>query len=187
MASQATAPKTKLRPGTMLSPVPAVLVSCGAEGYKPNVISIAWVGTMCSEPPTIAIGIRPSRYSHPIISEGGDFVVNLPTADQAAWIDYCGSRSGRDTDKFVALELEAVSASVVQSPMIAQCPVNIECKVAQVVKLGSHDVFFGEVVAAHAIAAAVTPAGGIDPAKANLVSYAAGAYWTMGERIRRRA
>jgi flavin reductase (DIM6/NTAB) family NADH-FMN oxidoreductase RutF len=169
-----------------LAPVPAVLVSCSAEGYRPNIISLAWVGTVCSEPPTIAIGVRPSRHSYDILSKGGDFVVNLPTFDMAAAVDFCGTRSGREVDKFAEMHFTPLKGEIVASPLIAECPVNLECKVTKMIQIGSHDVFFGEVVAAHATPAALTPAGTIDPIKARLLAYAGGAYWSLGERVQRR-
>jgi flavin reductase (DIM6/NTAB) family NADH-FMN oxidoreductase RutF len=179
-------PKTKLRPGTQLAPVPAVLVSCGAKGRRPNIISIAWVGTVCSEPPMVAIGVRPSRHSHDLIREAGDFVVNLPSAAQAEWVSYCGTHSGRDTDKFAALGLTAAAGDAVSSPLIAECPVNLECKVTKIIALGSHDLFLGEVVAASADPSVVSPAGSIDPVAAGLISYAGGAYWSLGQAVLRR-
>ena len=178
--------KRSLHPGTLLSPVPAVLVSCVAEGYRPNIISLAWVGTVCSEPPVIAIGVRSSRHSYTLLSKGGDFVVNLPMHSQAATVDFCGTRSGREVDKFEAAGLTAVPSELVASPLIAECPVNLECRVIKMVQIGSHDVFFGQVVAAHADEAVLTPAGTIDPAKAKLLAYAGGAYWSLGQPVPRR-
>lgn len=185
---EATPAPTKqiLAPGTLLSPVPAVLVSCATQGYRPNIISLAWVGTMCSEPPVIAIGVRASRYSHAILTEGGDFVVNLPAHGQAALIDFCGTRSGREVDKFAAANLTSLPGHAVASPLIAECPVNLECKVIKTVQLGSHDVFFGQVVMAHADPGVLTPAGTVDPAKAQLLAYAGGAYWSLGKPVPRR-
>ena len=181
-----TNPKTKLNPGTLLSPVPAVLVSCRSGAHKPNIISLAWVGTVCSEPPVIAIGVRPSRHSYDLIKNGGDFVVNLPTAAQAPAVDFCGTRSGREIDKFAAMGFDAVDADHVASPLIAQCPVNLECKVLQTISLGSHDVFLGEVVAAHADPAVLTENGGIDAVKAGLIAYAGGRYWSLHRPVERK-
>lgn len=178
-------PKARLNPGTLLSPVPAVLVSCRAEGRRPNVISLAWVGTMCSEPPVIAIGVRPGRYSHGLILESGEFVVNMPSADQAPVIDFCGTRSGREVDKVAALGLATLPGAVVAVPLLAACPVNLECRVVRRIELGSHDVFFGEVVAAHATRGVLGPSGTVDPAKAGLVAYAGGAYWPLGNPVPR--
>jgi flavin reductase (DIM6/NTAB) family NADH-FMN oxidoreductase RutF len=180
-------PKVSLKPGTLLAPVPAVLVSCVAPGQRPNIISLAWVGTVCSEPPTIAIGVRPSRHSYDLIRSAGDFVVNLPSAAQAPLIDFCGTRSGRDLDKFAACGLDAVAGTEVTSPLIAQCPVNLECRLTKVVTLGSHDVFFGEVVAAHADPGALTPSGSVDPLKAGLVAFAGGAYWSLHQPVPRKS
>lgn len=179
--------KARLNPGTLLSPVPAVLVSCRAEGRRPNIISIAWVGTMCSEPPIVAIGVRPSRHSHGLILKSGEFVVNMPSVAQAPLVDFCGTRSGKEVDKFAALGLESLPGAVVSAPLVAACPVNLECRVVKRVELGSHDVFFGEVVAAHASPDALTSAGTIDPHKAGLLAYAGGAYWSLGNPVQRRS
>jgi len=179
--------KVDLKPGTLLSPVPAVLVSCKSQGRRPNIISLAWVGTVCSEPPVIAIGVRPTRYSHELILKSGEFVVNLPSCDQVEVIDFCGSRSGRNVDKFAEMGLEALPGSAVGAPLIASCPVNLECKVVNRVALGSHDVFFGEVVAAHADPGVLTSAGTVDPAKARLVAYASAAYWSLAAPVERRS
>ncbi|MDP2872818.1 MAG: flavin reductase family protein [Bacillota bacterium] len=180
-------PKARLNPGTLLSPVPAVLVTCRADGRRPNIISLAWVGTMCSEPPVVAIGVRPSRHSYALILKSGEFVVNMPSVDQAPLVDFCGTRSGREVDKFAALGLDVLPGAVVGAPLIADCPVNLECRVIKRTELGSHDVFFGEVVAAHAHPGALTPAGAIDPQKARLLAYAGGAYWSLGNPVPRRS
>lgn len=179
-------PKIRLSPGTLLAPVPAVLVSCVGRSARPNAIALAWVGTACSEPPMIAIGVRPGRHSHRLIRETGDFVVNLPRASQAGWINYCGAHSGRDLDKFAALGMTATPSEVVASPRIAECPVSLECKVNRIVSLGSHDLFLGEIVAAVADPDVVTPSGSIDPALAGLMAYAGGAYWSLGQPVLRR-
>lgn len=179
--------KVDLKPGTLLAPVPAVLVTCRSSGRRPNIISLAWVGTVCSEPPVIAIGVRPTRYSHELISKSGEFTVNLPSSEQVDVIDFCGSRSGRNVDKFTELGLEALPASAVGAPLIASCPVNLECRVVGRTALGSHDVFFGEVVAAHADQDVLAAAGTVDPARARLVAYTSGAYWSLAAPVRRRS
>jgi len=185
--TSSTVPKTQLAPGTFLAPVPAVLVSCAAPGKRPNIISLAWVGTMCSDPPVIAIGVRPSRHSYELIKAAGDFVVNLPSASQAPLVDYCGTHSGRDIDKFASCNLDAVPSTVVSSPAIGQCPVNLECKLLRVVPLGSHDVFFGEVVAVTADSNVLNDRGGVDPQKADLIAFAGGAYWSLHQPVPRRS
>lgn len=178
--------KRALSPGTQLAPVPAVLVSCAAEGYRPNIISLAWVGTMCSDPPVIAIGVRPSRHSYDIISKSGEFVVNLPRHGQAALVDLCGTRSGREVDKFALAGFTALASTHVVAPLIAECPVNLECRVLKKVELGSHDVFFGRVIAVHADAAVLNDAGAIDAGKAQFLAYAGSAYWSLGQPVPRR-
>lgn len=179
--------KVDLKPGTLLAPVPVVLVTCRSPGRRPNIISLAWVGTVCSEPPVIAVGVRPTRYSHELILKSGEFTVNLPSSGQVEAIDFCGSRSGRDVDKFAATGLEALPASAVGAPLIASCPVNLECRVVNRIALGSHDVFFGEVVAAHADPGVLTAAGTVDPAKAGLLAYASAAYWSLAQPVARRS
>ncbi len=171
------------KPDTALYPVPAVMVSCGTlEGAK-NIITLAWVGTVNSDPPMVGIGVRPNRYSHAMIKDGGDFVVNLPSREQARATDYCGVASGRDVDKFAAMGLTPVAATHVKSPLIGECPVNIECRVRQVVSLGSHDLFLGEILAVHTAGEVLDAAGRIDAAKADPVVYIDGRYWSVGEFI----
>jgi flavin reductase (DIM6/NTAB) family NADH-FMN oxidoreductase RutF len=138
--------KLILKPMPLLFPVPAVMVSCKGTNGESNIITIAWTGVVCSEPPTIAISVRRERYSYDLIKEGGDFVVNIPTKYQVYETDYCGYVSGRDTDKFKGLKLTQAKAKFVNSPLIAQCPINIECKVTRIVPLGSHDMFIGQVL-----------------------------------------
>ena len=134
------------KPGsTVLYPVPAVLVSCGFE--QANIITIAWVGTVCSDPPAVSISVRPERFSHRLLVEGGEFVVNLPRADQAPIVDFCGHVSGRDLDKWQACKLTQAAATKVGVPLIAECPVALECRIIQHLTLGVHDLFVGEVLA----------------------------------------
>ena len=138
-----------LSPGTLLSPVPAVMVSCAMPGKRPNVITIAWAGTVCSDPPMLSISVRKERFSHHILLESGEFVVNLVGREQLQAADYCGVRSGRDVDKFKETGLTAIPGPVTGCPMVAESPVNLECKVKEVKALGSHDMFLAEVVAVH--------------------------------------
>ena len=140
--------KQSWKPGNMLYPLPAVMVSCAREGEKPNIITVAWTGTICSDPVMAYISVRPERYSYNIIKETGEFVINLTTEDLARATDYCGVRSGRDHDKFTEMGLTAVQASKLEhAPLIAESPVNIECRVREVIPLGSHDMFIADVVA----------------------------------------
>jgi flavin reductase (DIM6/NTAB) family NADH-FMN oxidoreductase RutF len=140
-------PKIIKRASTYLYPVPVVLATCGTD--KPNIITLAWVGTVCSDPPIVSIGVRPQRYSHRLIEETGEFVINIPGEDLLEVTDRCGHVSGSDVDKFAAFGLTAEPASQVKTPLIAECPVNMECTVVRKIALGAHDLFLGEVVAVH--------------------------------------
>jgi len=170
------------RPSTVLYPVPAVLVTCGA-GAQANIITLAWVGTICSDPPAVGIAIRPGRHSHGLISQAGEFVVNIPTADLVAQVDYCGQVSGRDVDKWAACDFTPEPGSVVTTPLIAQCPVNLECELARIIPLGAHDLFVGEIVAVHVDEAMSDGRGRIDYAKARPLAYLGGQYWGIGELL----
>jgi flavin reductase (DIM6/NTAB) family NADH-FMN oxidoreductase RutF len=174
--------KVTRKPATVLYPVPAVLVSCGT-GQRANIITLAWVGTLCSEPPLAGIGVRPGRYSHGLIEEVGEFVINLPDAKQVKWVDYCGVVSGRDEDKWAACGFTPAPAAQVQVPLIAECPVNIECRVRQVLSLGSHDLFIGEVVAVQMDEAVLDERGHLDFARARPFAYLDGEYRRVGERL----
>ena len=138
--------KETWKPGNMLYPVPAVMVSCQRPTEKPNIITVAWAGTVCTNPPMLSISARPERYSHGIIAETGEFVVNLVTKDLVCATDYCGVKSGRDVDKFDAMHLTPLNLPQVSAPGIAESPVNIACKVSQILHLGSHDMFLADVV-----------------------------------------
>lgn len=135
--------KQSWKPGTVLYPLPAVLVSCGAAPEEYNMLTVAWTGTVCSDPPMCFISVRPERHSHAIISRTGEFVINLTTRRLARAADWCGVRSGRDFDKFREMGLTAVPSEKVAAPLIAESPVNIECRVRQVLPLGTHDMFLG--------------------------------------------
>jgi flavin reductase (DIM6/NTAB) family NADH-FMN oxidoreductase RutF len=168
-----------IKPGsTALYPVPVVLVSCGVE--QPNIITLAWVGTVCSDPPAVGIGVRPERYSHSLISEAGEFVVNLPRADQVSVVDYCGQVSGREVDKWAACGLTPVPAHKIRTPLIAECPVALECRVIHRLSLGTHDLFVGEVLAVQIEKEMLTAQDHIDYEKAQPFAYAGGYYWQMG-------
>ena len=132
------------KPGNMLYPVPAVMVSCKRPGERPNIITVAWAGTVCSDPVMLSVSVRKERYSYAILKETGEFVVNLVTGDLVYGADYCGVKSGRDVDKFKDLNLTPLESSFVQAPGIAESPVNLECRVCQVLELGSHDMFLAD-------------------------------------------
>jgi flavin reductase (DIM6/NTAB) family NADH-FMN oxidoreductase RutF len=174
--------KVTRKPGTVLYPVPAVLVSCGT-GAQANLITLAWVGTLCSEPPLVGIGVRPNRHSYGLIKELGEFVVNLPSAEQVKLVDHCGMVSGRDEDKWAACGFTPASAAEVQVPLVAECPVNIECRLRQTLSLGSHDLFVGEVVAVQMDESVLDEGGHLDLGKAAPYAYLAGEYRRIGERL----
>lgn len=142
--------KKKLKPQTLLIPLPAVMVSCQWGNNKPNIITAAWVGVACSEPPMLSLAIRKSRFSHGIISKSGEFVVNLTTEELLKQTDFCGTYSGRDIDKFEKAHLTPMGGSVVKAPLIKECPINLECQVRHILELGSHDLFIADIVATHA-------------------------------------
>ncbi len=169
-------------PTTALYPVPAVMVSCGV-GERANIITLAWVGMLCSDPPLVGIGVRPSRHSHGLIKEFGEFVINLPSAEQAKWADYCGIVSGRDEDKWAACGFSPAPASEVQTPLIAECPVNIECRLQQTLSLGSHDLFIAEVMAVQMDESVLDERGRLDLDKAGSFAYLSGEYRRIGELL----
>jgi flavin reductase (DIM6/NTAB) family NADH-FMN oxidoreductase RutF len=138
------------KPGTMIYPLPAVMVSCGSTPEDFNIITISWTGTICTDPAMCYISVRPERYSYHIIKKYGEFVINLTTAELAFATDWCGVKSGRNHNKFAEMELTPVEASVIQAPMIKESPVNIECIVKEIKELGSHHMFISEVVSVHA-------------------------------------
>ena len=172
------------KPGTLLYPVPAVLVSCGAAPEEWNVLTIAWTGTVCSDPPMCSISVTPERYSCEIIRRTGEFVINLTTVRLARATDWCGVRSGRDHDKFREAGLTPLQAAYVSAPLIAESPLHIECRVKQVLPLGSHDLFLAEVVGIEVDPAYIDPATGrFDLERAGLLAYAHGAYYELGQRL----
>ena len=141
--------KVATKPAPVLFPVPTILVTSQVEGGEPNMITIAWTGIMNSEPPIVYIGVNPVRYSHALIKESGEYVINIPTASQAKEVDFCGVVSGKRVNKFKETGLTPVAANHVKAPLIAECPVNIECRVRQTLSLGSHDAFIADVLAIH--------------------------------------
>jgi len=168
--------------GTYLYPIPAVMVTCGPP-EKPNIITLAWVGTMCSDPPMVGVSIRPSRYSHGLVKQYGEFAVNLPTEDLARVTDYCGTVSGRKVDKFAATGLTPIPAKVVETVVIAECPVNIECKVVQTLSLGTHDLFLAKVVAVQIDEDVLNRQEEIDLTKSRPLVYGSHRYWSLGQLL----
>jgi len=138
------------KPGTMIYPLPAVMVSCGAKPEEYNILTISWTGTICTDPPMCYISVRPSRHSYEIIKRNGDYVINLTTKDLAYATDWCGVKSGADHNKFAEMGLTPVKAKMVSAPLIKESPVNIECIVKEIKELGSHHLFLSEVVAVNA-------------------------------------
>ena len=172
------------RPGNMLYPLPVVMVSCAKEGQKPNIITLAWAGTVCSDPAMVSVSVRPERYSHSIIEESGEFVINLVTEKLIRSCDCCGVRSGRDVDKFEACRLTALPAQKLESaPLIAESPVNIECRVTRKIPLGSHDMFLAEVVSVDIDPAYMDEKGKFELNRTGLVTYSHGEYYTLGRKV----
>lgn len=175
--------KQSWKPGNMLYPLPAVLVSVADKRGKTNVFTVAWTGTICSDPPMVSISVRPQRYSYEMIRETGEFVINLTTRDLAFATDYCGVKSGRDVDKFKEMKLTPMPAEKISAPLIKESPVNIECKVTQTIPLGTHDMFLAEVVAVHADDAYMDEKGKFSFTKAQPLVYSHGTYFTLGKEI----
>ncbi len=178
--------KIQLKPNTVLCPVPAVMVSCGTPEGKHNIITIAWAGTVCSDPPMLSIAVRPLRHSYRMIEDTGEFVVNIPSSSMTETMDYCGLVSGRDVDKFAERGLTAVPSSQLQcAPLIAECPVNLECKVEQKLMLGSHALFLARIVAVQADADVLDAQQHIDHKLARPVAYAGSRYYELGDYLGR--
>ena len=175
--------KETWKPGNMLYPVPAVMVSCGRPEEKANIITVAWAGTVCSDPAMLSISVRKERYSHSIIKETGEFVVNLVTADLAKACDWCGVRSGKDYDKFKEMKLTEYRSEFIAAPAIDESPVNIYCKVRQVLELGSHDMFVAEVMGVTVDDAYMDEKGRFELSKTNLITYSHGEYFLLGKKL----
>lgn len=171
------------KPGNMLYPVPAVMVTVGDGKGNDNIITIAWAGTINSDPAMVSISVRKSRYSHQLLTKNGEFVINLTNRDLTYAMDYCGVKSGRDIDKFSEMKLTKGKAQTVNVPLIEESPVNIECKVKNVIELGSHDMFLAEVTAVCVDKKYMDDKGKFDLQAADLVAYSHGEYFTLGEKI----
>ena len=169
--------KRSFKGGAMLNPVPAVMVSCGSR--KPNIITIAWTGIVNSNPPMTYISVRKERYSHNIIENTGEFVINLCSEELAFATDFCGVRSGRDTDKFKEMKLTPERAEIVRCPMIKESPVNIECHVREIIELGSHDMFIADILKVHVDEQYIDRSGRIRLDQASLVAYNHGEYFGL--------
>lgn len=176
--------KQEWKPGNMLYPVPAVMVSCGRKDEKPNIITVAWAGTICSDPVMVSISVRPERYSYDIIKETGEFVINLTTKEITQATDWCGVKSGRDVDKFKEMNLTAAKSNHLEyAPIIAESPVNLECKVKEIKELGTHHMFIAEVVGVQVSEKYMNETGKFELNSTNLVAYSHGEYFVLGEKI----
>lgn len=176
-------PKQSWKPSTLLNPVPVVMVTSADANGKPNIITLAWAGTINSEPPMLSISVRKERYSYGLIKEKGEFVVNLTTQKLAHSTDLCGVKSGRDVDKFQMCGLTPEKATKVDVPMIAESPVSIECVVKNRIELGSHDMFIAEIVAVNVDEALLDENGKLHMDKAGLICYSHGNYWSLRESL----
>ena len=175
--------KIEFKPGTMLNPVPAVMVSCMRPGERPNIITVAWAGTVCSAPAMLSISVRKERYSHSIIEETGEFAVNLVNKELTFATDYCGVRSGRDVDKFREMKLTEQPSRYISAPGIAESPLILECKVKQQIPLGTHDMFLAEVVGVSVDERYMDEKGTFHLNDAKLTAYSHGTYFELGEAL----
>lgn len=176
--------KQRWKEGNLIYPLPALMVSCGNKLKGYNIITVSWGGTVCTNPPMCSISIRPERYSYDIIKKSGEFVVNLSTARLAKATDWCGVKSGRDINKFEALDLTPMKASKIDAPLIMESPVNLECKVKQIIPLGSHDLFLSEILAVNVNTDLIDPkTEKLMLYKAGLIHYSHGFYYRQGEKI----
>lgn len=171
------------KPGNMLYPLPVVMVSVADKAGNNNIITIAWAGTICSNPPMVSISVRPERHSYQMIKETGEFVINLTTKDLVYATDYCGVKSGRDVDKFKEMNLTPIQGDKVKAPLIAESPVNLECRVTEVIPLGSHDMFLAEVVSVHVDDKYMDEKGKFHLEQAEPIVYSHGAYLETGKQL----
>lgn len=167
----------------MLYPVPAVMVSCGRPGEKPNIITVAWAGTICSDPAMVSISVRKERYSYNILMETGEFVINLVNRRLVRAADYCGVRSGRDVDKFQEMHLTPLPSVKIGAPGIEESPLNLECRVRQVIPLGTHDMFLADVVGVTVDEQYLDEKGTFHLNDSGLVAYSHGTYFELGKKL----
>lgn len=175
--------RVNFKPGNMLYPLPAVLVSCADKRGNDNLLTVAWTGTICSDPAMVSISVRPGRYSYHMIKESGEFVINLTTKSLVRAVDYCGVRSGRDVDKWKEMNLHRLPADIVKAPLLEESPVNIECKVTEVKELGTHHMFLAEVVAVHVDDTYMDDKGTFHLNDTDLLAYSHGTYMGLGEKL----
>jgi flavin reductase (DIM6/NTAB) family NADH-FMN oxidoreductase RutF len=174
--------KIQWKGGTFIYPIPAVMVSCGTM-EESNIITVAWTGILNTNPAMCYISVRPERYSHDIIKENGEFAINLTTRQLAYATDWCGVKSGRDVDKFKEMKLTKEKANIISVPLIKESPVSVECKVKEIVPLGSHDMFVAEIVAIDADEKYIDEKGAFDISKCDLIAYANGGYYPLESKI----
>lgn len=175
--------KESWKAGNMLYPVPAVMLSCGREGEKPNIITVAWAGTVCTAPAMVSVSIRPERYSYDIIKETKEFVINLTTKELVFATDYCGVRSGRNVDKFKEMKLTAAPSTHISAPQILESPVSIECRVVSINELGSHHMFIAEVLGVSIDNKYLDEHKKFNLNSSNLVAYSHGEYFELGKKL----
>ena len=175
--------KQEWKPGNMLYPLPAVMVSVADKDGNNNIITVAWAGTVCTNPPMLSISVRPERHSYSMIRQTGEFVINLTTEELAYATDYCGVRSGKDVDKFKEMKLTPEAGTKVKAPLIKESPVNIECKVKEVLELGSHHMFLAEVVAVHVDESYMNEKNKFELSKAKPIVYSHGEYYGIGKLL----
>lgn len=183
MHSEVSMEKQLWKPGNMLYPLPVVMVSVTDGQGHDNIVTVAWTGTICSDPPMLSVSVRPERHSYAMMKETGEFVVNLVTEELVYATDYCGVKSGRDVDKFREMKLTKLPSTQVKAPLIGESPVNLECKVKQVIPLGSHDMFLAEIVAVHADQQYMDENGKFHLELAKPVVYSHGSYLATGEKL----
>lgn len=172
------------KPGTMIYPLPAVIVSCGSSPEEYNMLTVAWVGTICTNPAMCYISVRPERHSYPIIEKNEAFVINLTTESMAKAVDLCGVKSGKECNKWALTGFTPIHSYVVNAPYIKESPLCIECKVEQIIKLGSHDMFIAKVIQVLADDKYLNPENGkFELEKANLLAYSHGNYYGLGKEI----
>ncbi len=175
--------KLDFKGSVVLNPVPAVLVTTRNDEGKENVFTVAWVGTVCTKPPMLSISVRPERLSYEYIKETMEFVVNLPSVDQTEKVDFCGVRSGRQVDKIKEMGFTMIEGTAIKTPYIEECPINIECRVKDIIPLGTHDMVLAEVVSSHVNQSLLDEKGKIHFENANLITYCHGEYFPMSKNV----
>ena len=175
--------KIKWKGGALIAPVPPAMISCMGKDGKPNILTIAWTGILCTHPPKTYISVRPARHSYPLIKESGEFVINLTSADMIKALDGCGMLTGAKVDKFKKFGLEKQEASEVKCPLVGQSPLSLECRVTDVIELGSHHMFLADVVAVDVEESILDENGKLCLDKARLAAFAHGEYFALGRKL----